>query len=58
MYEWTLEHATYVNNGTSLPCASRGGVFDSSGGDFPASDRYSTITSRSLYRLGFRVSLY
>ena len=58
MYEWTLEHATYSYNGTSYPCAIRGGVFGGSGGYNPASYRSGITTSNSVCNLGFRVSLY
>ena len=58
MWEWTLEHATYVYRGISYPCASRGGLFYSSGGSFPASDRDSLTTSGSSCTFGLRVSLY
>ena len=58
MYEWTLEHATYVYRGTSYPCARRGGNFNYSGGGVPASDRDGVTTSGSGYSLGLRVSLY
>ena len=58
MYEWTLEHATYVYRGTSYPCASRGGYFGNSGGYDPASIRGSLTTSGSGYSIGLRVSLY
>ena len=58
MYEWTLEHATYVYRETSCPCASRGGNFLSSGGYSPASYRNFSTTSFSLYYIGLRVSLY
>ena len=58
MYEWTLEHATYSYNGTSYPCADRGGFFSSSGGYSPASYRSYNATSGSKYGVGLRVSLY
>ena len=58
IYEWTLEHSTYVYNETSYPCAFRGGGFSNSGGDDPASYRNYVTTSYSNYVLGLRVSLY
>ena len=51
-WEWTLEHATSNSN---YPCALRGGGYDSSGSDYPASFRYGFNTSNPN---GFRVSLY
>ena len=58
MYEWTLEHATYVYRGTSYPCGNRGGYFNNSGGGNPASYRDFDTTSYSFYVVGLRVSLY
>ena len=58
MWEWTLEHATYVYRGTSYPCANRGGNFGNSGGGYPASYRSGVATSYSGFNLGMRVSLY
>ena len=58
IYEWTLEHSTYVYNGTSCPCAGRGGSFNNSGGSYPASNRGSITTSSSVCNFGLRVSLY
>ena len=58
MYEWTLEHATYVYRGTSYPCAFRGGAYGVSGGVRPASIRDGSTTSNSGCGIGLRVSLY
>ena len=58
MFEWTLEHATYSNNGTCCPCAIRGGDLNDSGVSNPASNRSVATTSISHYGVGFRVSLY
>ena len=58
MWEWTLEHATYVYRGTSCPCADRGGNFVGSGGNYPASYRNYITTSASSCAIGLRVSLY
>ena len=55
MYEWTLEHAT---SGSAYPCVPRGGSFDFTGSDYPASSRRDIVTSISGYFFGFRVSLY
>ena len=57
MFEWTLEHSTF-DDGTSYPCADRGGAFSISGGRFPASYRNHSTTSNSNYGIGLRVSLY
>ena len=51
-WELTLEHATVYSN---YPCATRGGSYDFSGSDYPASFRGNNLTSLTL---GFRVSLY
>ena len=58
MWEWTLEHATYVYRGTSDPCAIRGGGFIDSGGIGPASYRSNFPASDSNFHLVLRVSLY
>ena len=58
MFEWTLEHATYVNNGSSNPCAYRGGGFYGSGGQNPASVRTCITMNNYRYDIGFRISLY
>ena len=52
--EWTLEKTSYTFN----PCAYRGGIFDSTGSDLPAADRYNDSTDGSFFLIGFRVSLF
>ena len=42
--EWTLEKASNSN----IPCAFRGGVYDSTGSDLPASSRDNILTSDSF----------
>lgn len=52
-FEWTLEHAT--SDDSRSPCARRGGSYNGSGSDGPASCRDSGIATSDF---GFRVSLY
>ena len=52
--EWTLE---YTSN-AYYPCASRGGNFNYSGSNFPASYRINCITTNLLDNIGFRLALY
>ena len=52
--EWTLENTS----GTSFPCAYRGGVFNSSDSDSPASFRSNFRTDSNTSTVGFRVSLF
>ena len=54
VWEWILEKTS--DDGS--PCASRGGGFYDSGSSFPASYRGISVTSCSIYSIGFRVSLY
>ena len=58
MWEWTLEHATFVYSEIDYTCTLRGGNFTVNGGGYPASHRGSRTTSNSAYTYGFRVSLY
>ena len=54
-YEWTLEYAA----STSGPCAPRGGIYDSSGSVFPASNHnYSCMTDAISSDFGFRCVFY
>lgn len=52
--EWTLENSTRTN----YPCASRGGYWDRSGSDAPASNRYYTTTYDYDLFLGLRSALW
>ena len=54
LWEWTLEKST----DTVIPCASRGGGFNSNGSNIPASARRSISTSSSGGDIGFRPALY
>ena len=54
-YEWTLEHATSNSN---YPCASRGGNYNITGSNYPASCRSYGDTPYSSYTIGFRPTLY
>ena len=52
--EWTLEKASL----SSSPCANRGGYYDSTGSDYPASSRVNVDTTYSGNDVGFRATLY
>ncbi len=54
VFEWTLERS----NKTSNPCADRGGMFNYSGSEGPASYRGSSSTSYNFFNSGFRPALY
>ena len=54
VFEWTLERSNKTNN----PCADRGGMFNYSGSEGPASYRGSSSTSYSFFNSGFRPVLY
>ena len=54
-YEWTLEYTSTP----SSPCAPRGGIYDSAGSVFPASNHnYSCMTDAISSDFGFRCVLY
>ena len=53
VYEWTLEYTS----DTYTPCAYRGGYYNGSGRDYPASNRNSVVTT-TAYIYGFRCVLY
>ena len=55
VWERTLEHAVTVG---SSPCATRGGVYNDTGINYPVSSRYGNTTMKSGNENGFRVSLY
>ena len=52
--EWTLEKTSYGNNA----CASRGGIYTSTGSNFPAASRDGFGTADSYNNIGFRPALY
>ena len=52
--EWTLEYTS----DTDAPCAIRGGQYDYSGSDNPASDRLRSSTTILSDGIGFRLALY
>ena len=52
--EWTLEYTSDTN----YPCASRGGVYNFTGSNHPASKRSSITTTSAYYVGGFRCVLY
>ena len=54
VWEWTLEKSTNAG----YPCAGRGGYYDGTGSDFPASYRDYGSTSDSGSFVGFRPALY
>ena len=54
VWEWTLEDTSDSN----YPCANRGGNYNGTGSENPASNRNSNITTSSGSRVGFRISLY
>ena len=53
-FEWTLEKTSNSLN----PCAFRGGDYDDTGSDFPASYRFSYDTTNADFDVGFRPALY
>ena len=54
VWEWTLEYTS----DTDVPCASRGGYYDNTGNNNPASARYSVDTTDAYDGSGFRCVLY
>ena len=52
--EWTLEYTSYTNN----PCAFRGGGYNNSGSNNPASNRNVNSTTNLYGSIGFRLALY
>ena len=52
--EWTLEKASSSDN----PCANRGGVYNITGSDYPASSRGYTGSTIATSGIGFRPALY
>ena len=52
--EWTLEKTSH----SSKPCANRGGFFNFTGSDDPASSRTNYSTTYSYNYIGFRPALY
>ena len=55
VWEWTLEHATSYS---SSPCASRCGIYYSTGSNYPAVYRNNLTTGNYDANVGFRVSLF
>ena len=55
VWEWTLEHAT---SDSDLPCAPRGGDYNSDGSYNPAAYRGNDPTTNYGLYIGFRVSLF
>ena len=53
-WEWTLEKTSNSYN----PCASRGGVYYTTGSSYPASGRGIFYTASSDFFVGFRPTLY
>ena len=53
-WEWTLEKASF----SSHRCACRGGYYDYTGSDYPASSRDGNYTPGSYYDVGFRPTFY
>ena len=53
-WELTLEYTSDPN----YPCAYRGGKYDNSGSNIPASDRFSNVTDVVYDDVGFRLALY
>ena len=53
-WEWTLEKTS----DSSIPCASRGGVYSDTGSLIPASYRYGNYTTSAYYSIGLRPVLY
>ena len=53
-WEWTLEKTS----DSVRPCADRGGDYDYSGSDSPASYRDYSNTTYSISSVGFRPALY
>ena len=54
VWEWTLEKTYSAGN----RCAFRGGYYSNNGSYGPASYRNYGNATRSLFNIGFRVSLY
>ena len=54
VYEWTLE----LTSSDGYPCASRGGIYYSTGSSSPVAYRSSFSTDDSTSTVGFRVSLF
>ena len=54
VYEWTLEYTSYTNS----PCATRGGYYNYSGSNCPASYRNNRTTTLLYDNVGFRLALY
>ena len=54
-WEWTLEHVTF---NSSSPCANRGGGYNYSGSDYPASNRVNYSTTTADNSIGFRTTFY
>ena len=52
--EWTLEHGSDIN----YPCLARGGYYDGSGRNSPASYHYDSVETNLIDRIGFRLALY
>ena len=53
-WEWTLEKTS----DSYSPCANRGGNYDNTGSNYPASRRDSYYTTDANERIGFRPALY
>ena len=53
VYEWTSE-----NSGSSTPCVDRGGHYNNTGSNDPASDRYNRNETSNGPGVGFRVALF
>ncbi len=53
-WEWTLEQSS----NSSIPCASRGGVYGDTGSNGPASCRTDVYTTNSYSGVGFRPAFY
>ena len=54
VWEWTLEYTA----SSSFPCATRGGVYDYNGSNYPAAYRNDNGTAYCNIYIGFRLSLY
>ena len=54
VFEWTLEYTSFTHG----PCAKRGGYYNSSGSNFPASGHSYYKTTYSDDDGGFRLSLF
>ena len=53
-WEWTLEKTS----NSSYPCASRGGNYNNSGSNYPASSRIGSSTTHSYENISFRPMFY